>query len=252
MVTCALCGTKMTADTQVCPKCGSLNAHFSYHKHFGELEAAEEVLMSSPIAPVKLALPPNAPSPPSTSPHETKATKPAHGSTAPRQPDTRQQIDDTAALTEALGRTTADLNRSAQPSQAPSIRTELGTSRAYYVSGPQPQSQELPSQPAYDNTMRVRPRALPSQKGANPDTALGLEILGYLGIMGLGHMYGGHTGRGWILMVAWWIVLANLVFPNIANLTTFTLLTTIFIYGLGPVASGIWISSELRQARSRS
>jgi hypothetical protein len=72
-------------------------------------------------------------------------------------------------------------------------------------------------------------------------------MFGFLGLMGVGHIYGGHSARGWLLMVVWWIVLGALVLPTLPSLTPFTLVTTILIYCGGPLASGYWISNELRR-----
>src|SRR3954471_15336937 len=59
MVTCALCGTRMSADTEYCPKCGSLNAHYNYSKSPSALidarEAGDTGDTATPVAPEPVA-----------------------------------------------------------------------------------------------------------------------------------------------------------------------------------------------------
>src|SRR6478672_6954025 len=63
MVTCALCGTRMSADTQYCPKCGSLNAHYNYSKSPSALIDAREAgdtatsVAPEPVAPADTSRP---------------------------------------------------------------------------------------------------------------------------------------------------------------------------------------------------
>jgi hypothetical protein len=96
-------------------------------------------------------------------------------------------------------------------------------------------------------------RPLPPQRVntyvPDPNTAYALEMFGFFGFLGLGHWYGRHVGRGLLLMMGWWVVLATVVFPFFQGLNPLTLITTIFIILIGPLASGYWISSDLKRNR---
>jgi hypothetical protein len=75
--------------------------------------------------------------------------------------------------------------------------------------------------------------------------ALLLELIGYVGILGIGHMYGGRLARGIILMLGWWfywgivIVLAiTVVFAPVACFMA-------ILWPVVPILSGFWIRNDI-------
>jgi TM2 domain-containing membrane protein YozV len=77
----------------------------------------------------------------------------------------------------------------------------------------------------------------------DPTIALLLEFLGYIGFLGIGHIYAGRVTRGIVLLVGWWIYWA----------VTFVLFIVLigFCFALlglaGPIASGLWIRNEMEK-----
>ncbi|MFL5733721.1 MAG: hypothetical protein ACJ78Q_11015 [Chloroflexia bacterium] len=77
----------------------------------------------------------------------------------------------------------------------------------------------------------------------DPTVALLLELLGYIGFLGIGHIYAGRVTRGVLLLVGWWCYL------------TISAILVILVVGLcmlllalaGPIASGLWIRNELEK-----
>jgi hypothetical protein len=84
----------------------------------------------------------------------------------------------------------------------------------------------------------------------DPTIALLLELIGYLGFLGIGHMYAGRMGRGLTLLIVWWL------YWGIAGFLAITLLgipiacVMALIWPVVPLISGVWIRNDLlREAR---
>jgi hypothetical protein len=279
LVTCALCGTRMAADTEVCPKCGSLNAHLSYHTQFGALEAGEEALVSSapagapalpsgsaPATSPPVAQPAGVPGPPAQEPTAVR-----HRPRIAAQSEPGRQPQAPGESPTGPGETASATAWQYSPIPSPRAATLSDASEAEHnrANPPRPPV-ERPALPAWsgptvrdpdvelsgswrEGMARIPYRPLPPQRVntsvADPNTASVLEMFGFFGFLGLGHWYGGHVGRGLLLMVGWWVVLATMVFPLLQGLNPLTLIITIFIILIGPLASGYWISSDLKRNR---
>jgi TM2 domain-containing membrane protein YozV len=80
----------------------------------------------------------------------------------------------------------------------------------------------------------------------DPTTALLLELIGYAGFMGIGHMYAGKVGRGVALLFGFWAYLfISFVLTIVLIGCLFLLITPVF-----PILSGLWIKSELEKERA--
>ncbi len=89
----------------------------------------------------------------------------------------------------------------------------------------------------------------------NPIMGFLLELLGLVGLLGIGHMYSGHVPRGITLMLGWFVyglVLLLVVFPANLVLSFCTLGTVqcliypfIALFLLVPILSGYWAHNEL-------
>jgi TM2 domain-containing membrane protein YozV len=114
----------------------------------------------------------------------------------------------------------------------------------------QPQTQNF-AQPAqgYSNypqqqgTYQYAPAAVAPK---DPTVALLLELIGFLGFLGIGHMYAGKVPRGIALMFGYWVYMTMsviLIFLLIGCL----LLPIGFVF---PILSGLWIKSEMEKERA--
>jgi hypothetical protein len=71
-------------------------------------------------------------------------------------------------------------------------------------------------------------------------------VFGMVGLLGLGHMYGGRSSRGVVLMVSWWIALAILVVPGLRHITLLGVIWSLGLMSLVCWLSGKWIMSDLQ------
>ena len=94
----------------------------------------------------------------------------------------------------------------------------------------------------------------------NPIMGFLLELLGLVGLLGIGQMYSGHVPRGIVMMLGWFIyclLVLFVVFPTNLVLSFCTLGTVqcfiypfIAIFILVPLLSGYWVHNDL-EARMR-
>lgn len=85
--------------------------------------------------------------------------------------------------------------------------------------------------------------AASGQQAKNPNIAMALELAGYVGFLGIGHMYAGAAGRGILLLFAWWgmtAVTATLLFVG-------TGLRLLPVFLMGPLLSALWAKRTLRR-----
>jgi hypothetical protein len=82
--------------------------------------------------------------------------------------------------------------------------------------------------------------------GKDPTVALLLELIGYAGILGIGHIYAGRTNRGIALLVGW------LVYVFAASILTFVCIGCVMFiaWPFVPIASGLWIKNDLEKERA--
>jgi hypothetical protein len=267
----------MSADMQYCPKCGSLNAHFSYPEQPAESVTAPQA--TSAAAPVPssqqevpaghvstIAAPPaqdDRPEDEGPGPdHEVyRVPVPPQMVETPAPPAQHDRPEDEEAVPHhEVYRVPAQHDRPEDEGPGPDHQVFQVLAEPQMVETPAPPAWPGPSvddpdvelSPTWrEGMVRVPRRPIAYARGVsfsrNPKTAATLEFLGFVGFMGVGHWYGGHFVRGWFLMIAWWVVLANLVLPFLPNLSPLTLVTTIIIVSAGPTASAAWIASELQR-----
>lgn len=103
----------------------------------------------------------------------------------------------------------------------------------------QPSAQER-GQANWTYSVRPRKRVTDVASQRDPRIAFLLELLAYVGFLGVGHIYGGQVKRGFGLMVAWWITLWAIV-PGLGNGAACLVLAPLFV----AAASGFWIWYEM-------
>ncbi len=78
-----------------------------------------------------------------------------------------------------------------------------------------------------------------AQQLRDSNLAVVLEILpGIFGLLGIGHIYGGYTNRGIVLLVVWLLFVA-------AETSTGVICCTFPLHLIVPVISGIWVKREM-------
>lgn len=102
-----------------------------------------------------------------------------------------------------------------------------------------------PQQPTYpQQTQYPAPYGYVQPK--DPTVGLLLELIGYVGFLGIGHIWAGKTSRGIALLVGWWIYWALVPF------LVFVLIGCLMI-PLGliiPLASGWYLKNEMEREQS--
>jgi hypothetical protein len=79
-------------------------------------------------------------------------------------------------------------------------------------------------------------------------TSFLLELLGYVGLLGLGHIYAGNRARGMALLLGWWLcTMVSLFWTTFVVNMPFSCGNCYFLlYPFVPILSGLWIRSELQ------
>jgi hypothetical protein len=80
----------------------------------------------------------------------------------------------------------------------------------------------------------------------DPTVGLLLELIGYLGFLGIGHIYAGKTARGIGLMVGFWVYLI------VSGILTVVLIGCVMLVaGLAiPLASGFYLKNEMEKEQA--
>lgn len=111
-----------------------------------------------------------------------------------------------------------------------------------------PQGQYMPAQqytpppaPPYGQPPQPYPYAANPPK--DPTVALLLELIGYAGFLGIGHIYAGRTGRGIALLLGGWAYLVISGVLTILCIGFFMLMAWLVV----PVLSGLWIKSDVER-----
>ena len=82
----------------------------------------------------------------------------------------------------------------------------------------------------------------------DPTIAFLLELLGYVGFLGIGHMYAGHIGRGLVLMGTWAIYwgIVLIMFVSLIGIPLAILMA--LSWPVVPVISGFWARGTVERA----
>ncbi|MEO8285787.1 MAG: hypothetical protein ABI670_05080 [Chloroflexota bacterium] len=253
LVTCALCGNKMAIDAETCPKCGSLNAHRGYQATISPVVWPNSNVQSIP-SPVEVE----------QSPLTTARKIASRRRPVPVPPAS-------AGKQSAAGQLAAWQYAAVQspPHYEPSIQG--GSKAADYWAAPAPhrlEASRVPGPPVLDDpdtelpnswregVVRVRPRAIVREEMEaffpNANTARKLELLGCVGFLGLGHIYGGWTMRGVLLMLCWWGIIGTMLLPSLLTPIPAAEIAPRWVLSIGllaavPVVSGLWIKRDVHE-----
>jgi|GEM_PF-4535386 len=140
--------------------------------------------------------------------------------------------------------------------------TQQGQGQSYYAPpaqqfqgqqpyAPPPQYNQAPPKTqmqGYGNYPPVYPGYGPQPGAAakDPTTALLLELIGYVGILGIGHIYAGRTNRGIALLIGW------ILYLSVSGVLTLMCVgcAMLLIWPLVPIGSGLWIKNDLEKERA--
>lgn len=147
-----------------------------------------------------------------------------------------------------------------QPAYTPP--TQQGEGQSYYAPpaqqfqgqqpyAPPPQYNQAPpntQMQGYGNYPPVYPGygAQSSAMGKDPTVALMLELIGYAGILGIGHIYAGRTNRGIALLVGWLVYFSAAWVLSIVCIGCLMFIAWPFV----PILSGLWIKNDLDKERA--
>jgi TM2 domain-containing membrane protein YozV len=112
-----------------------------------------------------------------------------------------------------------------------------------YSPPPQYNPQSYAQPPVYQPAGTVQGAATAKK---DPTVALLLELIGYLGFLGIGHIYAGKTTRGIALLIGWWIYLALAWLLTIVLVGCLLLVVALAV----PILSGLWIKSEMEKEQA--
>lgn len=113
---------------------------------------------------------------------------------------------------------------------------------------PPPGTRPLQPGQSYPSYQQSQPGYPPPQQATapkDPTTALMLELLGYLGFLGIGHIYAGKTNRGIALLISWLVYLTASVLLIFCLVGCFMFIAWLIV----PPLSGIWVKNEMEKER---
>jgi len=207
----------MPAHEWSCPHCGDLNVDAEAH-HFSFLDTVQE------DKPVSSFVTPMDPGP----------------FTTPMQP-WNTMVDPSLVIeviAPAQGETTVapqEPTVTPQPSAADTIRS------AHRADMKAPQ--RLDSAPSsYGQTTARRTQNRRGPLARSPEYAFAWELLGYVGLLGIGHMYAGAYRRGFALLILWMLWLFIMLYLVIMHATSLWL---ILLTCAMPFLSGVWARGEV-------
>lgn len=104
--------------------------------------------------------------------------------------------------------------------------------------------------PAYSSYGPVQNPGYAAQPQRDPTLALLLELIGYAGVLGIGHMYAGRTGRGVALLLGWifYGAIAAVFFVTLVGAPLACLM--LLLWPVVPIISGFWIKNDLDKERA--
>ncbi|HEY0070948.1 MAG TPA: hypothetical protein VGE04_13360 [Chloroflexia bacterium] len=236
MQTCSVCGGQVAVGSRFCQHCGHTMAQEE------DLSARVQGFtppQGSPTTNVASQYDPN--NPPYTPQPNTASLQPGQYGEAPRQPQQSQP-------------------QYSPPTQGyappPSLYGEQLPS--YQQTAMQPANQGYGPPQSYSNAPLNPAPGYGSygagQYAAQPQRdstlALLLELIGYAGVLGIGHIYAGRTSRGVGLMIGW------IFYGVIILLLFFTLIGSpiaclmLILWPIVPILSGLWIKNDLDKERA--
>lgn len=94
----------------------------------------------------------------------------------------------------------------------------------------------------------------PTQYATQPQRdatlALLLELIGYAGVLGIGHIYAGRTSRGVGLMIGWLLYGVIVFFLFISLIGSPIACLMLLLTPVVPILSGLWIKNDLDKERA--
>ena len=133
---------------------------------------------------------------------------------------------------------------------SPPPQAAQGQPTTYYAPPPAGQiTQYGQAQPPAQGYGGYPQSGYPQQAGVapkDPTIALLLELIGYAGILGVGHIYAGYTNRGIALLIGW------LVYLGAATVLSFVCVGCLMflLWPIVPILSGLWVKNEMEKARA--
>ncbi|HEY0068885.1 MAG TPA: zinc-ribbon domain-containing protein [Chloroflexia bacterium] len=218
MQTCSVCGSQMPVGSKFCQNCGHAMSQ-------GEDPSARAEGITPPQgAPTTYVAPQYGPDPTPYQPQpNTTSWQPGQHGEAPRQPQYAPPNQGYAPPPPALYGQQPPANQGYAPPPQNYSNAPYGS----YAPG------QYAAQPPRDSTL-----------------ALLLELIGYVGVLGIGHIYAGRTTRGVSLLVGW------LFYGAIIFVLFFTLIGApiaclmALIWPVVPILSGIWAKVDLDKERA--
>lgn len=225
MQTCSVCGGQVPAGSKFCQNCGHTMTPAGSSTE--EIARVETQLGSNPMSQgpptVNVSNQP-APSAPSYDPSAGAASwQPGQHGDAPQS----QQAGQTTYI--------------------PPQTSYIGDVSPSSLPAPIQQYSQAPLGPGQQLSGGI----IPAGMQRDPILALLLELVGYVFVLGLGHMYAGRVGRGIALMVGYWL------YGGIAVLLFFTVLLSpiaclmALLHPVVPIVSGLWAKRDLDREREQ-
>ncbi len=273
-IACPMCGNPMPANVQYCPTCGHTNAFVAP----GSAIAPSSPRPAPPESGFVTPMPP--PAFGADAGANAKDAMPTGGSSAETPPSNLEASSDTpqggsptaniGSAVEGAHYTPSPPSPAWQPGQYASNPAQGGQAPNQppaYSPDPMQQGQVLPqygqaqgltqygaqpyAQPPapvygqpppinYQYQQQIGVAGVPTR---NPTVALLLELLGYVGFLGIGHLYAGRTARGIAMLIGWWVYLIVSSILVIVLIGFCLLLVGLVV----PILSGLWIKRDLER-----
>lgn len=205
MTTCPVCGNSVVAGSKFCQNCGHIMSD-------GE-SARADVSQGTPT--VNISAQP-APTAPTYAPPGPAKWEPGQYGTG--------------------------VTPSAQPGQTTYMPPQPAYAAAYQPPAQMPVQQSYSQAPVSGQTYNANYLAA-SQR--DPMVALLLELIGYIFVLGIGHMYAGRVTRGIGLLVGYWAYwgIVTVLFVTVAGIPIACLMS--ILHPVIPILSGLWARQDV-------
>ncbi|HEX8219821.1 MAG TPA: hypothetical protein VF914_11520 [Chloroflexia bacterium] len=231
MQTCSVCGGQVPVGSRFCQNCGhsmpQAEDASARVQGFTPPQGSPTINVDSQYTPSNA---PYAPQP------NTTSLPPGQYAEAPRQPQQPQYGPPTQGY--------APPPPSLYGQQPPSYQqTAMQPASQGYAPPPQGYSEvPLNAAPAYGQYA--------AQPQRDSTLALLLELIGYAGVLGIGHIYAGRTSRGVGLMVGWLLYGVIVFFLFITIIGSPIACLMLLVTPIVPILSGLWIKNDLDKERA--